>query len=67
VFNERTPPVDREVREAALVVGSVVIGEDYFKRVAATLKGRVGGRLTAYESLSQRTSTYSPGASPTGL
>jgi uncharacterized protein YbjQ (UPF0145 family) len=54
VFNERTPPADRPIREATLVVGSVVIGEDYFKRMAAALKGLVGGRLTAYESLMDR-------------
>ena len=31
-------------REATLVVGSVVIAEDYFKRIAAALQGLVGGR-----------------------
>ena len=53
VFNERTPP-PRQYRHAALVVGSVVIAEDYFKRMAAGLKSLVGGRLTAYESLMDR-------------
>ena len=53
VFNERTPP-QRTFREAALVVGSVVVAEDYFKRMAAALKSLVGGRLTAYESLMDR-------------
>lgn len=53
VFNERTPP-QRPFREAALVVGSVVVAEDYFKRMAAALKSLVGGRLTAYESLMDR-------------
>ena len=37
-----------------LVVGSVVIAEDYFKRVAASLKSLLGGRLVAYESLLER-------------
>jgi uncharacterized protein YbjQ (UPF0145 family) len=32
----------------------VVIAEDYFKRVAAALKGLVGGRIVAYESLLER-------------
>ncbi|MFO1457414.1 MAG: heavy metal-binding domain-containing protein [Steroidobacteraceae bacterium] len=54
VFAERTPPPDREFREAALVVGSVVIAEDYFKRIAAALRGLVGGRVTVYESLMDR-------------
>lgn len=53
VFNERTPP-ERPFREATLVVGSVVVAEDYFKRAAAALKSLVGGRLTAYESLMDR-------------
>lgn len=53
VFNERTPP-QHPFREAALVVGSVVVAEDYFKRMAAALKSLVGGRLTAYESLMDR-------------
>jgi len=38
----------------ALVVGSVVIAEDYFKRVAAALKSFIGGNLVAYESLLER-------------
>ena len=54
VFAERTPPPDREFREAALVVGSVVIAEDYFKRIAAALRGVGGGRVTVYESLMDR-------------
>jgi uncharacterized protein YbjQ (UPF0145 family) len=54
VFNERTPPADRAYRESALVVGSVVVAEDYFKRAAAALRGLVGGRVTAYESLMDR-------------
>jgi uncharacterized protein YbjQ (UPF0145 family) len=41
-------------RGATLVVGSVVIAEDYFKRVAAGLKSLVGGNLVAYESLLER-------------
>ena len=37
-----------------LVVGSVVIAEDFFKRVAASLKSLVGGNLRAYETLLER-------------
>jgi uncharacterized protein YbjQ (UPF0145 family) len=37
-----------------LVVGSVVIAEDYFKRVAASLKSLVGGNLRSYETLLER-------------
>jgi uncharacterized protein YbjQ (UPF0145 family) len=36
------------------VVGSVVIAEDYFKRIAAGLRGLFGGRVTVYESLMDR-------------
>lgn len=54
VFSEKRPPPDREYREAALVVGSVVIAEDYFKRVAAGLRSFFGGRVTVYESLMDR-------------
>jgi uncharacterized protein YbjQ (UPF0145 family) len=42
------------IRNATLVVGSVVIAEDYFKRVAAALKSLVGGNLRSYESLLER-------------
>lgn len=54
VFNERRPPSDGDFREATLVVGSVVIAEDYFKRIAAGLRGFFGGRVTVYESLMDR-------------
>jgi uncharacterized protein YbjQ (UPF0145 family) len=54
VFNERTPPSDRSFRQSAMVVGSVVIAEDYFKRIAASLRSFFGGRLTTYESLLDR-------------
>ncbi len=54
VFNERRPPADRAFRQATLVVGSVVIAEDYFKRIAAGVRGFFGGRVTVYESLMDR-------------
>jgi uncharacterized protein YbjQ (UPF0145 family) len=41
-------------RTGALVVGSVVIAEDYFKRVAASLKSLFGGNLRSYETLLER-------------
>jgi len=37
-----------------LVVGSVVIAEDFFKRVTASLKSLVGGNLRGYETLLER-------------
>ncbi|MFN2377631.1 MAG: YbjQ family protein, partial [Candidatus Binatia bacterium] len=54
VFNERRLPDGADFARGDLVIGSVVIGEDYFKRVAAGLKGFFGGRLTVYESLMDR-------------
>jgi uncharacterized protein YbjQ (UPF0145 family) len=54
VFNERRPPSGFDCRQATLVVGSVVIAEDYFKRIAAGLRGFFGGRVTVYESLMDR-------------
>ena len=54
VCNGRGPAEQGALRSSALVVGSVVIAEDYFKRVAAGLKSLVGGRLVAYESLLER-------------
>ena len=48
-----TGEVDKSSR-GTLVVGSVVIAEDYFKRVAAGLKSLVGGNLRSYESLLER-------------
>lgn len=54
VFNERTPPPEAATMRTELVNGSVVLGEDYFKRVAGSLKSLVGGRLTVYESIMDR-------------
>ncbi len=54
VCNGRGTADDGTFHSGALVVGSVVIAEDYFKRVAASLKSLVGGRLVAYESLLER-------------
>jgi uncharacterized protein YbjQ (UPF0145 family) len=54
VCNGRGAAAGGAFRSGALVVGSVVIAEDYFKRVAAGLKSLIGGRLVAYESLLER-------------
>ncbi len=54
VCSGRGPVDDGKSRRASLVVGSVVIAEDYFKRVAAALKGLLGGRIVSYETLLER-------------
>ncbi len=45
---------DGKVKESGLVVGSVVISIDYFKRLLAILRNLFGGRVKSYESLVDR-------------
>lgn len=47
-------PAGWEVEECDLVIGNVVISQDYFKRVAASIKGIFGGRIGVYEPLLER-------------
>ncbi len=53
IFSNRFPPLSGN-RSQALVTGSVVVSEDYFKRVVSGLQSIFGGRLRAYESLLDR-------------
>jgi len=53
-FNERFPPKGLKSVNVELVGGNVVISIDYFKRIAAGLRGLIGGRVTAYETLVER-------------
>ncbi len=53
-FSTKRPPPDSVSVESALVAGNVVISIDYFKRVAASLRSLLGGRIGAYESLLER-------------
>lgn len=50
---EHLPP-DWRVESCDLVMGNVVVSQDYFKRVMATLKGIVGGRIRSFEPLLER-------------
>lgn len=43
-----------KIEQAQLVIGSVVISLDYFKRFLAGLRNIVGGHLSSYESLLDR-------------
>jgi len=52
--NSRFPPQDGTPRAGLLVTGSVVVSVDYFKRFLAGLRGLLGGRIVAYESLLDR-------------
>jgi uncharacterized protein YbjQ (UPF0145 family) len=45
---------DRPIGQSELVMGSVVISVDYFKRLLAGLRNIFGGRVQAYETLVDR-------------
>lgn len=47
-------PAHWRVESCELVMGNVVISQDYFKRVAASLKGLAGGNLRVLEPLLER-------------
>lgn len=53
-FSERFPPSGIGPVNSEMVGGNVVVSVDYFKRVSAGLRGIVGGRIRAYESLLER-------------
>jgi uncharacterized protein YbjQ (UPF0145 family) len=53
-YSERMLPSGLPPVETLLVGGNVVIAVDYFKRFVAGLRGIVGGRVSAYESLLER-------------
>lgn len=54
VTTDRIPDPSYMSGDSELVAGSVVVSVDYFKLVAAGLRGLIGGRLRAYESLLDR-------------
>ena len=47
-------PPDWHIESCELVMGSVVISQDYFKRFAASIKGILGGNIRALEPLLER-------------
>jgi len=47
-------PLGWEVESSDLVMGNVVISQDYFKRFAATIKGVFGGNIRVLEPLLER-------------
>lgn len=53
VFSTRFPPHARG-GEQTFVTGSVVVSEDYFKRLVSALQSLIGGRMKSYESLLDR-------------
>jgi uncharacterized protein YbjQ (UPF0145 family) len=54
VFSAKTPPAEFGPCRTFFVSGSVVVGMDYFKRFAASLRNLVGGHVGAYETLIER-------------
>ena len=47
-------PHEWQVESSDLVIGNVVISQDYFKRVAASIKGIFGGNISMLEPLLER-------------
>lgn len=47
-------PPNWHVESGELVMGNVVISQDYFKRVAASIKGVFGGNIRVFEPLLER-------------
>ena len=47
-------PADWLVKSSELVMGNVVISQDYFKRFAASIKGIFGGNIRVFEPLLER-------------
>ena len=47
-------PPDWHVESCELVMGNVVISQDYFKRFAARIKGIFGGNIRVFEPLLER-------------
>ncbi len=54
VIATRIIPASHSQHGSNLVMGSVVISVDYFKRFVAVLRSLVGGRMTTYETLLDR-------------
>lgn len=54
VIASKFPPAYKIPRNTELVMGSVVISVDYFKRFVAALRNILGGRVKTYETLVDR-------------
>ena len=53
-INFEQTPADWQIERSELVMGTVVISLDYFKRFVANLRGIFGGRIRVYEPLLDR-------------
>jgi uncharacterized protein YbjQ (UPF0145 family) len=54
VVTFKNPYPEESVRSGVMMMGSVVISIDYFKRLLAILRNIFGGRVTSYETLVDR-------------
>lgn len=54
VFPTRSADADRTVAEGRLVVASIVVSLDYFKKILAAFRNIFGGNVRSYESLLDR-------------
>ena len=54
VIATKYPPATTPIPDTTIVMGSVVISVDYFKRFLASLRNLFGGKVTSYESLLDR-------------
>ncbi len=54
IFPTRSADADRSVTDGHLVVASVVVSLDYFKKILASFRNIFGGNVRSYESLLDR-------------
>ncbi len=54
VFPSKSVDSDRDLAEGRLVVASVVVSLDYFKKILAAFRNIFGGNVRSYESLLDR-------------
>ncbi len=54
IFPTRSTDADRTVADGQLVVASIVVSLDYFKKILAGLRNIFGGNVRSYESLLDR-------------
>jgi len=54
IINEKQFPTDQPIIDSRMVMGSVVVSNDYFKRFLAGLRNIVGGEVRSYVSLLDR-------------
>ncbi len=52
--NLRSPPAGHPLSDGHLVTGGVVIGSDYFKTFAASLRKLIGGEVRSFERMMHR-------------